>query len=215
MKVYFLPENIKALAFDMDLTLYTHSVYGQFQVDSLIERLGKKRGLSFDEMNEEVRLIRKRYAESSGGKVMSLSDIIKSYGISIEENIRWREESYEPSDFLQEDPVLKETLEVLSRFFTIGVITNNPVLIARKTLKALGVENCFSVIVGLDTCKVSKPNEKPFLKFSELSLCPKENSVSIGDRYDIDLAIPLALGFGGILVDGVEDVYELPSVLIR
>jgi phosphoglycolate phosphatase/putative hydrolase of the HAD superfamily len=36
--------------------------------------------------------------------------------------------------------------------------------------------------------------------------------ISIGDRYDIDLALPLKLGMGGILVDGVSDVYRLPAV---
>ena len=61
----------------------------------------------------------------------------------------------------------------------------------------------------------AKPHEKPFLKFSELSLCALENCVSIGDRFDIDLAIPLELGMGGILVDGVEDVYCLPQLLIN
>jgi phosphoglycolate phosphatase/putative hydrolase of the HAD superfamily len=34
----------------------------------------------------------------------------------------------------------------------------------------------------------------------------------VGDRYDIDIAIPLELGMGGILVDGVEDTCHLPSL---
>ena len=36
-----------------------------------------------------------------------------------------------------------------------------------------------------------------------------------GDRYDIDLDLLLDMGMGAILVDGVEDVYELPGVLAR
>jgi phosphoglycolate phosphatase/putative hydrolase of the HAD superfamily len=39
-----------------------------------------------------------------------------------------------------------------------------------------------------------------------------KNCVSVGDRYDIDLALPLELGMGGILVDGVSDVCRLPQV---
>jgi phosphoglycolate phosphatase/putative hydrolase of the HAD superfamily len=35
----------------------------------------------------------------------------------------------------------------------------------------------------------------------------------VGDRYDIDIALPLELGMGGILVDGVEDVYRLPALI--
>jgi phosphoglycolate phosphatase/putative hydrolase of the HAD superfamily len=66
---------------------------------------------------------------------------------------------------------------------------------------------------------VSKPHEAPFRKAvellgigalgSEAPSLPLESCVSIGDRYDIDIALPLKLGMGGILVDGVEDVYGL------
>jgi len=69
------------------------------------------------------------------------------------------------------------------------------------------------IIIGLDTCMTAKPHKIPFIKFSELSSCPPETCVSIGDRYDIDLDLPLEMGMGGILVDGVEDVYELPGLL--
>jgi phosphoglycolate phosphatase/putative hydrolase of the HAD superfamily len=34
----------------------------------------------------------------------------------------------------------------------------------------------------------------------------------VGDRYDIDITLPLELGMGGVLVDGVEDVYRLPEI---
>ena len=37
--------------------------------------------------------------------------------------------------------------------------------------------------------------------------------LAVGDRYDVDLAIPLELGMGAVLVDGVEDVYGLQDLL--
>jgi phosphoglycolate phosphatase/putative hydrolase of the HAD superfamily len=91
----------------------------------------------------------------------------------------------------------------------LAVVTNNPVLIARKTLAVLGVEDCFSAVVGLDTCLVSKPHEAPFLKATALCGASPETCVAVGDRYDIDIALPLKLGMGGVLADGVEDVYRL------
>ena len=213
MKVYYLPSEVKALVFDMDLTLYTHPEYGQYQIDSLVERLGKLRGLSFQEMSCEVEKTRKVLAESQGRGNTSLSNVLCHYGINMEENVRWREETYKPEQFIKEDLKLKANLNELFQSYILGVVTNNPVLIARRTLAALGVGECFTVLVGLDTCMVSKPHEKPFIKFAELAGCPPECCVSIGDRYDIDLDIPLKLSMGGILVDGVEDVYQLPSVL--
>jgi phosphoglycolate phosphatase/putative hydrolase of the HAD superfamily len=61
----------------------------------------------------------------------------------------------------------------------------------------------------------AKPHEMPFKKFLDLSNANGETCVSIGDRYDVDLDIPLKMGLGAILVDGVEDVYELPAMLIK
>jgi len=213
MNVFRLPETIKAIAFDMDLTLYTNDEYGRYQIDILVEKLGKLKGLSFEEMNSQVKEKRKAWALSHGGKAASLSNILEGYGIGIEEMIRWRKELYEPALYIKEDVKLKAALEELSKSFVLGVVTNNPVLVARKTLAVLGVEAYFPLIIGLDTCMTAKPHRIPYEKFSELSRCPPETCVSVGDRYDIDLDIPLGMGMGGILVNGVEDVYCIPDLL--
>jgi len=212
MKIFHLPDKINALVFDMDLTLYTNDEYGQYQIDKLVEKLGQLRGLSFEEMKGEVEEKRKAWALSHGGKSISLSYILMGYGIGMKEIISWREETLEPKLFVKEDKKLKAVLEELSNSYSLGVITNNPVLVARKTLAALGVEACFPFIIGIDTCMVAKPHKVPFERFSETSHCPIETCVSIGDRYDIDLDIPIQMGMGGILVDGVEDVYCLPEL---
>ncbi len=92
-------------------------------------------------------------------------------------------------------------------------VTNNPVLPARKTLDALGISEFIPEIIGLDTCGVSKPNKKPFLLAAEKTGVPVCDCLAVGDRYDIDIALPLEMGMGGILVNGVEDVYTLPDIL--
>jgi FMN phosphatase YigB (HAD superfamily) len=129
-------------------------------------------------------------------------------GISMEQSIRWREESIEPALFLGKDPKLRRALELLSDSFALALVTNNPVLVASTTLRVLGVEDFFTILVGLDTCGVSKPHKAPFLKAGELLNLTPERCVSVGDRYDVDIAPSLELGMGGIMVEGVEDVYS-------
>jgi len=213
VKVYRLPQKINALIFDMDLTLYNSPEYGRHQIDSIVERLGQLKGLSFDEISREIEDVRNKWKLSHGGKKPSLSHILEVYGIGMDENIRWREELYNPEKYIKEDERLREVLLKLSGSYIMGVVTNNTVSVARKTLAILGVEEYLPVLVGLDTCMCAKPDKKPFIKFSELSGCSIETCVSIGDRYDIDLDLPLEMGMGAILVDGVQDVYELPEVL--
>jgi phosphoglycolate phosphatase/putative hydrolase of the HAD superfamily len=198
----------------MDGTLYTNPFYAQLQIDLAIKKLAHVRGTTFEEMRREIADYRKRWADVHNGRETSLGNAFLAFGISIEESARWREELYMPSDYLSPNPALREMLERLRALgLKPALVTNNPVSIAHKTLTALDVEGMFDVCVGLDTCYASKPNEAPFRKAAELLGAQCSECVSIGDRFDVDIDVPLKLGMGGILVDGVEDVYGIAGFL--
>jgi len=214
MKLFSLPENgIKALLFDMDCTLYTHDEYAKTQIDLPVERLAHLHGKTFEQMSAEISAFQKNWADSHGGKKISLGNTFTHYGVSIEENIRWREELCQPEKYLVRDEALRHCLLQLARRFSLAVVTNNPVSVAKRTLSILGVHDVLQKIVGLDTLCLSKPHEKIFKEAAHLCGAPVEQCVSIGDRYDIDIALPLELGMCGILVDGVGDVYKLPDLI--
>jgi phosphoglycolate phosphatase/putative hydrolase of the HAD superfamily len=141
MKVFSLPEKDSALAllFDMDNTLYTHDEYARTQIDLPIERLAKLRGKTFEQMNDEIIQYRKNWAASHDGKSISLGNTFLAFGVSIEENIRWREELCRLEDYLDEDKRLRSALLELGKRFSIAIVTNNPVSVAIRTLSALGV----------------------------------------------------------------------------
>ncbi|MDR2258558.1 MAG: HAD family hydrolase [Treponema sp.] len=212
MKVFRLSEKNSALLFDMDSTLYTHREYARSQIDLPIKKLARLRGKTFGETRDAINRYRENWEAANQGKKISLGNIFGAFGVSIEESVRWREELYEPERYLGPDPKLRFSLDILARSFGLAVVTNNPVSVARRTLACLGVEEFFRVIVGLDTCGVSKPHEAPFRRAAELLGVSPAACVSVGDRYDIDIALPLELGMGGILVDGVEDLYRLPEL---
>ena len=213
MKIYSIPEKTSCVIFDIDSTLYTNEAYAREQVDVQIRHFASLRGMTADEARKAIGDWRDGYARSHGRKV-SLGNALVHFGVPISESIRWREELIEPARFLERDERLLETLDALANRFTLVAVTNNPTLPAGKTLDALGVRGVFVDLIGLDTTGVSKPHEKPFLAASRAARCPVTECLSVGDRYDIDVALPLELGMGGILVDGVEDVYLLPDLLI-
>jgi phosphoglycolate phosphatase/putative hydrolase of the HAD superfamily len=216
MTCYQLPQKISGLVqgiiFDMDSTLYTNEAYQQFQIDVIIERLAKIKNLSFEEMKTQIDDYRAEWEKTHGGKT-SLGNACAAFGISIEESARWREELYHPEDFLSADIELQKTMELLIQRFSLAIVTNNSVVVAKKTLAVLGIESYFHHVIGLDTTGFSKPHEEPFLRAAKELNLPPEKCISVGDRYDIDLAIPLSLGMGGILVNGAKDVYQLPLML--
>jgi phosphoglycolate phosphatase/putative hydrolase of the HAD superfamily len=213
MKLYHIPDRVSGLIFDMDGTLYTHHEYAEHQNIVLIQRLAELRHRSYEEMRFQIDEYRRAWALAHRGETLSLGNTMMAFGIPIEESIRWRSELIHPEHYLSPDPQLRETLLAMSRQARLAVVTNNPTDIARRTLTTLGVLDLFSSIVGLDTFKASKPHDQSFLKAAQDLHAPVSACVAVGDRYDIDIAMPLQLGMGGILVDGVEDVHRILTIL--
>ncbi len=215
MKVFNLPDTPKTLIFDIDSTLYTNAAYAFEQVDCQVRQFAKDRGITAEESRKMVADYRRQFAATHDGKKISLGNTLLAFGIPIAQSVEWRKTLMEPADFLSRDEKLIQTLTELAQRFNLICVTNNPVFTARKTLDAIGISEFFPEIVGLDTCLKSKPAVEPFMKACEITQTQPQNCIAIGDRYDMDIALPLELGMGGILVSGVEEVYELASMLMK
>lgn len=212
MRVYALPNKPAALLFDFDSTLYTNKAYATFQNEVLIERLARERGESHESVQARLEGL-KAERKAAGIASTSLGNLFAALGIDIATSVRWREELIDPAAWLGPDPGLALALGRLSPRFRLALVTNNPASVGRRGLEALGVQDFFPTIIGLDDSLRSKPDPEPYrLAAERLGLGP-EVCVSIGDRYDVDLAPALGLGMGAILVDGVEEVYALPRRL--
>ena len=213
MTLYSIPRKLRTIIFDIDGTLYTSSAYVFEQVDAQVRHLAHIRGKDEDAVRKEIFDYRKRWAAEHGGKKISLGNTLTAFGIPIEESIRWREPLLAPEKFLQRDPRLAAVLDGLAGKYRLICVTNNPVAAARKTLDVLGVSAQLPDIIGLDTCMKSKPAPEMLLLAAERTGAALDECLSVGDRYDIDLALPLEMGMGAVLVSGAEDVYSLPEIL--
>ena len=213
MKIHKIPQTIQTLIFDIDSTLYTNSAYAYEQVDCQVREFAKLKKMTSDEARKLVFDFRKNFAKENNGKKISLGNLLTNFGIPIEQSVQWRNDLMRPEDFLVRDEKLICELQILSKKYKLICVTNNPVKPARKTLEVIGISDFFEHIVGLDTCYKSKPAREPFEKALELTKTVAENAVAIGDRYDLDIELPLRMGMGGIEVSGVEDVYDLNKIL--
>lgn len=219
MQLFNIPKNPECLIFDIDSTLYTCPEYAHEQIDSQIRYFASLRGITADTARCMVSDYRRKWAAEHNGRKISLGNLLTNFGISIETSIEWRKKLFDPADFLKKDENLISSISELKKKFFIICVTNNPVAPAEKTLSVLGIKELITDVIGLDTCLKSKPAEEIFeyaLMTARRRLGREINyseCISIGDRFDIDLALPLKLGTGGILVNGVEDVYKLPGIL--
>ena len=213
LKIYKIPSQLKTIIFDIDSTLYTNSRYAFEQVDVQIRHIAEEKNISPEQFRNEVSEFRKKWKETHNGQKISLGNTFIHLGIPIEKSIQMRKELLEPEKFLQKDEKLIETIKSLKKKYKLICVTNNPLVPAKKTLRALGIEELIPDVIGLDTCKKSKPSEEPFLLACKICASECEEVLSVGDRFDMDIALPLKMGMGGILVGGVEDVYKLPEIL--
>ena len=213
MKICRLPEKIKTIIFDIDSTLYTNETYVSHQSEVQLRRFAKVRGISEEEALTIFDDYRSEWSKTHGGQKISESNTFAALGIPIETTVAWRNELIEPADFLSRDEKLFAVLQTLKKSCALVCVTNNPIGVGCKTLSTLGVEGCIETVIGLDTFGKSKPAKEPFEEAARRTGAKIEECLSVGDRYDIDIALPLEMGMGGILVDGVSDVYELEKVL--
>lgn len=214
MEIYKIPRNTKAIIFDIDGTLYNSDEYVAEQVDVQIRYWSKLKGISADQGRKLMEDFRREWSEKHQGKKISLGNAFTHFGIDIDTSIRWRNQLMRPEDYLSTDTKLIQALEELkAEGIKMIAVTNNPVEAARKTLKAVGIDSLIPHIVGLDTCHLSKPARPMLDKALEILNCRAEDVISIGDRYDIDLALPLEMGMGGIVVAGAFELYDLPALL--
>lgn len=229
MQTFNLPANPRVLIFDIDMTLYTCPEYAHEQIDSQIRHWARLNNYSADSARAMISEFRRKWAVDHDGQKISLGNLFTHFGVSIETSIEWRKTLFDPADYLHRDERLIAALTELATCFYMICVTNNPVEPARKTLEVIGISEFFPEIVGLDTCMASKPSRKildaaleranaHFERRGSPDMAPKityTDCISVGDRYDIDLALAIELGMGGILVSGAEDVCELGSVIHR
>ncbi|MEE0885432.1 MAG: HAD hydrolase-like protein [Treponema sp.] len=213
IKIFKIPQNLKTIIFDIDSTLYTSPAYAFEQVDVQLRYWAKKRGITAREARNEISEFRKNWTKQHDGKKISLGNTLKNFGVTIQESVEMRKNLLEPANFLSRDEKLIETIKILKQKYKIICVTNNPVLPARKTLDALGISELIPKIIGLDTSGKSKPALEPFQLALDETDSKAEECLSVGDRYDMDLSLPLEMGMGAILLGGVSDVYLLPKIL--
>lgn len=213
MQVYHLPAVVTALLFDIDNTLYSNDAYASLQVELLIQRFATEKHIGFDEAEKLIDAEKARYAAANAGAKTSIGNIMSHLGVSLQENARWRDELFKPEEHLQPDEATIRAVRLICSRFAVAAVTNNTVGIGRRTLASLGLSGFFAVVIGLDTCFASKPAPEPFQTALRLLDTPPAGAVSVGDRYDVDLEVPLSMGMGGILIEELSDLHALPELL--
>ncbi len=123
---------------------------------------------------------------------------------------------------------VRETLKILSRFFTLGIITSGGRQSTRSFIEKFDLQDMICHVISAEDCRYIKPHPMPLLKIAETAGVPVESCLMVGDTvFDIlcakragaysaavktgfDLSFTLRLYHADILLNSVN---ELPEII--
>lgn len=203
---------IRALIFDLDGTLYVSDEVGREIDASAMRHVAAVRGISPEEAARLIRETRDKIAARTG-RTASLSHACLELGVDLRELHRHFEAEIVPEPFLVRDERVVELLRRLGERFELHIYTNNNRLLSARIMTALGVERCFRRIFTIEDSWSPKPDRDVLAEiFREIGQEPSQ-CLFVGDRYDIDLRLPLELGCRVFHTRTVDELLTIETIL--
>lgn len=202
----------RSLVFDLDGTLYVSAELAQ-DIQRAVEKLvAATRGISLREGRELLRCARLRLTETLDEEP-TLTRTCMELGIEVSEFHQALQQQVHPERYLSPDPVLGALLDSLQDHCDLFVYTNNSLPLCRKILALLGVEDHFKRLYTIEFCWVPKPDPEALRWVLEDIGGPPESFLFIGDRSQVDLKLPAALGIPTLLVKESSDLLQIHQLL--
>lgn len=208
----FSPHGIRAIVFDLDGTLYVSDVYAATILDEAAAYIAGVLGVSTEEARQAMSASRQRLTKERG-TVQTLSSVCSDLGGRTHAlHSHFRKHLY-PELHLKRDERVAALLERLSRRFCLYVYTNNNSVLSLRILSHLGLDGRFNTIFSIDDSWRSKPDEVRLEQVLQEIGKPPPEVLFVGDRYDIDLALPEQKGCPVYLSRTIDQLLRLDIVL--
>lgn len=175
---------LKAIIFDLDGTLVDSAEDLRAAINVVFAEIGL-RPIARAEINamigDGVAKLVERALAAAGGDPDRKNRLVERFLELYEANPAVQTRCY---------PSVLETLDELRRRdFRLAVATNKPVAASKQILRALSLDDLFSVVIGGDSVTRRKPNPEPLLEVTRQFAISADRALMVGDNiHDVEAA---------------------------
>jgi HAD superfamily hydrolase (TIGR01549 family) len=205
-------QNLRALIFDMDDTLYSSPEFKGAYRQAACDLVAEVKGIDGPEAKALYDRTRTVLAARCGYTPTNALTL-REFGIDWE---KWRNQSIrtiDPRHFLLQDPEVVTTISILSSRYRLGLLTNNNRVQTDRILEILGVGSFFKSILTVSETGKTKPDPALCFTMARLLDAPPEACLAVGDEEGIDLIPARAIGMRTYHVHHVSDIHRLRELL--
>ncbi|OHB32912.1 MAG: hypothetical protein A2X84_04820 [Desulfuromonadaceae bacterium GWC2_58_13] len=205
-------KQVRSIVFDLDGTLYKSDGLAKEIQNVAASLVAETRGIPLREGRTLLRNSRKRLAELLEEEP-TLTRTCLTLGIEVPEFHRAMQAGVRPEQYLGPDLVLQALLDSLAGEWDLYLYTNNSLPLTEKILALLGVETLFRRIYTIEFNWTPKPDPETLQRILEDIGGPPHSFLFVGDREQVDLKVPQALGIPTLLVSETADLLQIHKIL--
>jgi len=198
-------DRVRSIVFDLDGTLYQNEEMGEEVNLCSCRFIASLKGVSVEMAALLISDERIRLKEQGG----TLSRAVEALGGNLKELHQKLGEEVHPEGILTVDPRVPALLDTLAKRFELVIYTNNNRLLSARIMKEIGVAERFGKIFTIEDFWQPKPDQGALKGILQgLGRSPAE-TLFVGDRYDVDLKLPEALGCQVFLAKTTDELLRL------
>ena len=203
---------VRSIVFDLDGTLYKNDGLAKEIKTMAASLVADTRGVSLKDGRTLLRKSKRRLTERLEEEP-TLTLTCLTLGIEVPEFHRAMQTRVRPERYLDADPVLHALLDSLSEDRDLYLYTNNSLPLTEKILALLGIETMFRRLYTIEFNWTPNPDPETLQRILEDIGGPPESFLFVGDREQVDLKVPKALGIPTLLVAETADLLQIHKLL--
>jgi len=200
--------DVKTIIFDLDGTLYVSDALAKEIKASSCRYIASIKGVDEAAARLLIEGAQKRLSATSGQET-PLTVACTDLGGDLRRLHSHFAAEIRPEPYLPRDETLISFLARLAEGYDLYIYTNNNRFLSDRIMGSLGITEFFRGVFTVEDYWRPKP-DMPVLEriFSRIEKSPSE-CLFVGDRYDIDLRLPEAVGSPVFLVKDMHELYLL------